>query len=218
MTDKENLTKEYIYQSFRQLLTKKKYDDISVCDICEKAGVSRMSFYRNFKSKEELTYKGISLIFEHMKERMNNLETKTTYSITKELFETVKNYQDTFCSFEDTKFSKEFSELISNKLTESFNVDYMSKTSKYIPVFYFGALAVTVMHWLKNGAQESPDEMARMIASLTNFEPNMKPCKHWYFRSYVSHSYAKEQQILLPFFVILKEWLTNEFFDYIITP
>ena len=217
MTDKENLTKEYIYQSFKKLLEKKKYDDISVCDICEKAGVSRMSFYRNFKSKDELTYKGISLIFEHMQERMKKLENISTYSITKELFETVKQYKDMIGSFEDTHFTKEFSNLIATKLTENINHDYMSKTSKYIPVFYFGAIAVTVLKWLNNNYDESTDEMARMIASLINFEPFEKGCKHWYFPTYVSHNTPRATNFRLPYFFILKEVLTKKNFKIIIT-
>ncbi len=51
MNKNNNLTKNYILESFYILLTKKHYNEISVCDICEKAGVSRMSFYRNFFSK-----------------------------------------------------------------------------------------------------------------------------------------------------------------------
>ena len=50
MNEKEKLTEQYIYGAFLQLLEKKHYDDISVCEICTKAGVSRMSFYRNFDS------------------------------------------------------------------------------------------------------------------------------------------------------------------------
>lgn len=36
------------------LMLKNEYDEISVKDICEKAGVSRMSFYRYFSSKEDI--------------------------------------------------------------------------------------------------------------------------------------------------------------------
>ena len=42
----------------------------------------------------------------------------------------------------------------------------MNKTSKYIPVFYIGAMASTLMFWLGNGAEEEPEDMAKLIASL----------------------------------------------------
>ena len=53
----------------------------------------------------------------------------------------------------------------------------MNKTSKYIPVYFFGAITTTMFDWMKNGAEETPDEMARLIASLTNIEPIEKPNK-----------------------------------------
>ncbi len=174
MNEKENLTKDYIYGAFKQLLEKKKYDNISVCDICEKAGVSRMSFYRNFKSKDELTYNGVEKIFDDMRKRINKLDIKSTYSISKELFETVSKYKTIFFSFDNTKFNKEFSDIVWSKLIKDFEFDSISKTSKYIPILYFGALSLTVIQWLKNGCEETPDEMARMLASLTNLEPHEK--------------------------------------------
>ena len=171
MTDKENLTKDYIFQAFKQLLTKTNYNNISVCDICEKAGVSRMSFYRNFKSKEELTYKGIEKIFDSLKESIHNQAKPSTYSITKEIFECFKKYKDLLFSLEGTKISKELTDLVFHELTHKFQSDYMSKSAKYVPIFYFGAIAVTALHWLNTGCDETPEEMARMAASLINFEP-----------------------------------------------
>ena len=60
--NKETLRREYIFSAFYHLLKKNNYDDISVCDITTKAGVSRMSFYRNFKSKDDLTFQSIDRI------------------------------------------------------------------------------------------------------------------------------------------------------------
>ena len=56
------------------------------------------------------------------------------------------------------------------KLKENTATDYMNKTSKYVPVFYYGALTTVLFNWLKSGAEETPDEMAKLIAGLINFE------------------------------------------------
>ncbi len=217
MNDKENLTKDYIFDSFKHLLEKKKYNEISVCDICEKAGVSRMSFYRNFKSKDELTYKGIEKIFDDMKKRISTHGTVSTYLIAKELFETAKNYQKLFFSFDNTQFNKEFSDIVWARLMKNFEFDTITKTSKYIPVFYFGALAMTLLQWLKNGCEETPDEMARMIASLTNIEPESAH-EAWFYGTYACHNTP-----LMPLWCKqttnhLNLWLTNKFSWFIITP
>ena len=69
--EKQNLTKKYIFEAYKSLLTTKKYEDISVCDICKRAGVSRMSFYRNFESKEDLTIKGFDSITQKSQKEVN---------------------------------------------------------------------------------------------------------------------------------------------------
>ena len=43
-----------------ELINKKNYESISISELCIKAGVGRMSFYRNFNSKDEILIKYIS--------------------------------------------------------------------------------------------------------------------------------------------------------------
>lgn len=166
MAQKENLTKTYIYKALIQLLEKNKYDDISVCDIANKAGVSRMSFYRNFASKEDLIIQGLDVISNNINKKLENDHSKSQYALAKAIFEEFRFAKNIICSFKDTNLSKTFGEEISKKIAETMPNDYMNKTSKYIPVFVVGAIASTLLYWLKNGAEEEPDEMAKMIASM----------------------------------------------------
>ncbi len=54
---REALVGAYITDALLLLMRKKDYKDISITEICEKAGVTRMSFYRNFESKEDILKK-----------------------------------------------------------------------------------------------------------------------------------------------------------------
>ena len=47
-------SRDYIIESFFILMKNKKMDDISIQEICNKAGVSRVTFYRNFKNKFDI--------------------------------------------------------------------------------------------------------------------------------------------------------------------
>ena len=163
--EKENLTKQYIFQAFNQLLKTTNYDNISVCDITKKAGVSRMSFYRNFKSKEDLAYKGIQLVFDKIHKRLEESEEKSQYICAKIVFEEFMPAKDLLQSFKNSNLAASMIDIIEKKLKEDVPNDYMNKTSKYIPVFYFGAIASTLLCWLNNGAEETPDEMAKLIAT-----------------------------------------------------
>ncbi|MBQ8424810.1 MAG: TetR/AcrR family transcriptional regulator [Clostridia bacterium] len=164
----QNLIQEYIYQAYMQILSKKHYDKISVCEICTKAGVSRMSFYRSFSSKEDLTLKGFGKIILNIKNNIEKLDVCNEYTIIKEFFNGFINYKDLIHSIESSSISDIIALEISKKLQENTPNDYMKKTSKYIPIFYFSALGSVIITWLKEGAKESPDEMARLITSMVN--------------------------------------------------
>lgn len=47
-------TKERIFQAAKEILQKKGYENLSIKNICETAGVSNGSFYHHFKTKDDL--------------------------------------------------------------------------------------------------------------------------------------------------------------------
>lgn len=51
---KSKETKERIFQAAKQILQKKGYEELSIKNICEEAGVSNGSFYHHFKTKDDL--------------------------------------------------------------------------------------------------------------------------------------------------------------------
>lgn len=53
----------WTYEALDALLKKKEFVDITVSEIIEKAGVSRATFYRHFKSKEDIVRVSTSLFF-----------------------------------------------------------------------------------------------------------------------------------------------------------
>ena len=53
------LTKECIVTALLRLMENQRYDSISITDITALAGVSRMAYYRNYNSKDEILIKHI---------------------------------------------------------------------------------------------------------------------------------------------------------------
>ena len=166
--NKETLTREYIFQALNQLLKFKHYDQISVCDITTKAGVSRMSFYRNFNSKDDLTMQAIDKITKRLKDSINSLEIKNKHTIAKEFFKAFEKYKDVITAFEGSEISKKLLSLITEKLRSEFPYDAVNKTSRYVPIYYFGAIASVISEWLENGCTETPDEMAKFITKMVD--------------------------------------------------
>lgn len=169
METKDTLTRNYIFEAFYDLLIKKSFNDISVSDICVKAGVSRMSFYRNFKSKEDLAEKSIALILHSFKENLEKSKEINQYIVTKEIFTTAEKYKDAFKSFKNTEFIKNFIDTFAHKIFDRAPEDKIDKTKKYSSVFYFSALTGVLTYWINHGAIESPEEMAKGICKIADF-------------------------------------------------
>src|ERR1043165_845224 len=49
-------TKDFITTALLQLLSKEKLSTLTVSQVCKRAGVSRMAFYRNFDGLEQILY------------------------------------------------------------------------------------------------------------------------------------------------------------------
>ena len=56
-------SKEWLRKALLQLLTEKKYSQIHIKDICERATLSRQTFYQMFSSKDEIMEYHFSILF-----------------------------------------------------------------------------------------------------------------------------------------------------------
>ena len=57
-----NMVKESLTDALFYLMSKKDFNNIAITELSKKAGVSRLSFYRNFDSKEDIIKKWITSI------------------------------------------------------------------------------------------------------------------------------------------------------------
>ncbi len=60
-------SKGYIIDALFMLMKKKKYDTITVTDIAKKAGVTRITFYRNFINKDDIIKQHLKKMFSEYK-------------------------------------------------------------------------------------------------------------------------------------------------------
>jgi AcrR family transcriptional regulator len=69
-------TRQRIYETAMYLFTRKGYTQVSVNDICEKAGVSKGTFYYYFKSKDQVYFEEYLKIDEFLTAEMKGFEKK----------------------------------------------------------------------------------------------------------------------------------------------
>ncbi len=72
MANKRNaptLARECIYTALLQLMEDKSYDQITIQEIVDRAGVSRMAYYRNYRTKDEILEKHLDdVLAKYLKE------------------------------------------------------------------------------------------------------------------------------------------------------
>lgn len=85
-------TKDYINIALFYLMSKSSYEEISVTDICQKANVSRMSFYRYYNNKEDIFINYCDERFEDFVNIINEKNINDVYSFLLAVFNYVHKY------------------------------------------------------------------------------------------------------------------------------
>lgn len=165
--ESNRITRECIQTALVELIALKPFDKITVTELVKRSGVSRMSFYRNYKTKEDV----IADICADLERQLSeSLAGKTAETDAKQwftgFFGKVKTYEKEVALL----FGANMPQSMSFKLLCSV-IDVLMKLSdkedEYIAYAWVGALTGIVLRWLSGGMKESPEEMAELCLSLT---------------------------------------------------
>ncbi len=163
--EQTDYTKHYIVEALFRLMKEQEFSAISVTDIAKKAGVGRATFYRCFKSKEEV-------IVYYFRQKTQTFLQNRLYRPRYE-----SDYYEVMLSvFQMLKEEKEFVKLLQTAHLEYLYVDYInqkfarldsfSKDNAYTPYVYAGALYNVSMQWLKNDCKEPPETLAAAMFTM----------------------------------------------------
>ncbi len=162
-------SREWIFEALMKLMKKNTFQDISISDITSKAGVARLTFYRNYSSKEDIIIHKGRKIYEKLMEDLNTtvFEDNIIYNSIRKIISVFNDYAELFKLLLrdnlDYLIMQSFEIEISNILKSIFGVD---NTDKYKVKFYEGALFAIAVEWIKNSREESIDEMTDIIYKL----------------------------------------------------
>lgn len=165
----KKLAKDYIIEAFLQLLKKQGFENITITDIVKKAGVTRMTFYRNFNSKEEIIKSHLDAITDefikngrilykpnHFKEYITNIFTHLEKN--REL--ALILYQSNILYFLKDEFDRIF--LAKAK----------SRNEEYRYAFFSGGLYNLYYYWIKNNFTETPEKLADILNGFYTLKGN----------------------------------------------
>ena len=148
--------RECITTALIQMLETQSFEEISVTELVKKAGVCRVSFYRNFDSKEDVLRKHLKALLD---EWAKQYEGRTDYNLVQAIFEHYYKNRNLCILLYRRGLSHISLESVKDACgakPEQPNV--VAYTSAFIAFGLYG----WIEEWFKRGMQESPEEMARL--------------------------------------------------------
>lgn len=140
------------------LLNNEDYESISISELCNKAGVGRMSFYRNYNTKDGILEKYISdITYNFIKQENMNYDEMDFKKYTTTLFKHLENHKVFCCNL--YKINKLY--FIKNIFDKVFI--NCNRYNEYKAYFISGSLYNTFYCWVKNNFKETPEEIANLI-------------------------------------------------------
>ncbi|MCD7833209.1 MAG: TetR/AcrR family transcriptional regulator [Lachnospiraceae bacterium] len=166
MSQDKETTKDSIFTALTQLMEQKEYKYITVTDIARKSGVSRMTYYRTYSSKEDILVQHFQKVAQKMvSDAQDSAERAlclffTWFQKHRNLIELLEQAHlmklliDCFSVFTDFLYHTIHSE------------EDAQPESEYAVRFEAGGLFALLTHSLTERAEETPEEMARITLKI----------------------------------------------------
>ncbi len=153
---------EYIEEALLKLMKEKEFKNITITDITNKAGVSRISFYRKFSSKEEIIKNYLSKALKDWGKRWEESgDTNIAYQLFKFYYEQKQVLPLLYES--NLQYLLEENILVACGYQED-----MNEIEAYIKVMIAYIIYGWCTEWYKRGMKETPEEMAKKFEAINN--------------------------------------------------
>jgi len=161
------ISSEKIETAFLSLLTKYKYEDISISKICEIAEINRSTFYCHYDDINDLTIK-IESKFAKSTASIFNFGERQTHEAMIEMFTFIKENKSFYKAFLNIPYityaERNIKLDILKHIGENSSIDKSKTMGIYYRASFFGAgLKEMCRLWLERDCVESPEEMANLL-------------------------------------------------------
>lgn len=168
-------TEDHILRAMTDLLRVRKFDKITVTDICKMAHVSHSSFYAHFSSKADLVKKFEAKM---LQENGDIMRGRGKVPLRQVLLERL-NFLNTKGELLALLLSKNGSPEIKRQLEYDFTnnlrrilLPHMNVTirtevgERYLSVFLASAILGVIQEWIDSGRKESPERLAKLLGGI----------------------------------------------------
>lgn len=166
----ENSTHELavdsMFTALKLLMKEKDYSEITITDIVKRAGFSRMAFYRNYSSKDEILTHRLRKTLDHFMHKMEEKEISDDMELWTEFFEFLINDEAILCICKAGLYGSLL------EVHEQYTVQYFEKrygwymedrTNRMRAYKRMGSVAGLMSYYMENPADTGPGELAKLL-------------------------------------------------------
>ncbi|HIV80686.1 MAG TPA: TetR/AcrR family transcriptional regulator C-terminal domain-containing protein [Candidatus Avanaerovorax faecigallinarum] len=167
------ITKRAIAEAFVRIMESKPMGKITIGDIAEECGISRMTFYYHFQDIYDL----IEWICREDVKKVYGDKSKYEswqagfLSLCRIIYENRKFVRNVYDSFHRDYLEKYIFEIVYELVLDRVNqlsegIDISAENRHYVARFYMYAIVGVTADWMKDGFRESPEEMSGRLGAM----------------------------------------------------
>lgn len=150
--------KECITTALLQMLKKQSFESISITELTKKAGVGRVSFYRNFESKEDIIRKHLGILIKEWGNKFKKNGSPET--LVESLFSHYYKHKELFILL----YRRGLAHIsLQNVLDVCGPTEEQDNLTAYTRAWFCHGLYGWIEEWFKRGMVETPTEMANLL-------------------------------------------------------
>lgn len=160
---KKDFSKQCFYESLVSLCEEYDYNDISIKQICKKAGFNRSTFYRCYKTKDDvIREKIIDVLNEFNQSLMNNLcGGKDNFML---LFDFLRSQGELYCILHKAHLDDLLKKVCYDNFINEFHL------AEYEKVFVNNGMLAVIFAWYENGMKESNEYMTNLLSRYISID------------------------------------------------
>ena len=164
-----------IENCFFEILKKKKYEDISITELCERMNMPRKAFYRYFDGKEDV----LAAMIDHSMSEYGGFSLDRSGESKRSLVSELEEYFKFWYERRELLSALDRSGLIGNFIERTINYpvsdriiiakflpDDDEKTRERVFKFAFSGLVYTMINWYRDGFNASTRDMAKSACRM----------------------------------------------------
>ena len=163
--NKKDFSRNCLSQAYIELLEERDTDDISIQDIVDKAGFSRMAYYRNFKSKTEMIDWALDNLFDnYIKESKISFTKMGPECFSQSLYKFLAS--DEMVKYARLLAKHHMVGLLYDQFIKHTQGGFIPNQTHYFYDFMAGGFFSVFMSWVLGGMKETPEQMAEGTAKF----------------------------------------------------